>query len=91
MIGVKNPLREVSLDWENSAIGARCLGYSKELKNSVDFTVGWSKYKSGELGFDELGRTSNISSGYLRMDNSGVAFNHLFNYGLRWNVDFFKA
>lgn len=89
--GKINPQRNVSLGWENTAIGARCLGYSEELKNSVDFTLGWSKYKSTELGFDELGRTSNVSSGYLRMDNSGTAFNQPFNYGLRWNLDFYEA
>ena len=30
--GKINPKRNVSLGWENTAIGARCLGYSEELK-----------------------------------------------------------
>ncbi len=89
--GKINPQRNVRLGWENTAIGARCLGFSEELKNSVDFTIGWSKYQSSEVGFDELGRTSNITIGYLRMDNTATAFNQPFTYGLRWNLTFYEA
>ncbi|MBO6535119.1 MAG: TonB-dependent receptor [Balneolaceae bacterium] len=89
--GKINPQRNISLGWENTAVGARCLGYSEELKNSVDFTIGYSSYKSSEIGFDDLGRTSNISIGYLRMDNTGTAFDHPYNYGFRWNLNFYKA
>ena len=89
--GKINPQRNVNLGWENTAVGARCLGFSEELKNSVDFTIGWSKYSSSEVGFDDLGRTSNVSIGYLRMDNSGTAFNYPYNYGFRWNLNFYQA
>jgi hypothetical protein len=89
--GKINPQRNVSLGWENTAVGARCLGFSEELRNSVDFTIGWSKYTSTEVGFDDLGRTSNVSVGYLRMDNTGTAFDYPFNYGLRWNLNFYEA
>jgi hypothetical protein len=89
--GQINPQRDVSLGWDNTAVGARCLGFSEELKNSIDITIGYSGYNSSELGFDNIGRSSGIKMGYIRMDNSGLLGNQPFNYGIRWNVSKFEA
>jgi hypothetical protein len=47
-----NPARMVNLEWSNYAAGVRCLGFSEELDNAVDFTIGYSGYNSSESGQD---------------------------------------
>lgn len=86
-----NPQRDLRLEWSNSAVGMRCLGYGEQLSHTLDITMGYSGYTSSELGIDELGRESNLSMGYLRLDNGGDFFGMSMKYGFRWNVTFYEA
>lgn len=78
-----NPARMVNLEWSNYAAGVRCLGFSEELDNAVDFTIGYSGYNSSESGQDNTDRESSISMGFMRMDNRGNLFNIPTNYGFK--------
>lgn len=86
-----NPARDLRLKWNNQAAGMRCLGYGEQLSHTLDITMGYSGYNSSELGIDELGRESNMSMGYLRLDNGGDFLGLPMNYGFRWNVTKYTA
>lgn len=78
-----NPARQVNLEWSNYAAGLRCLGFSEELNNAVDFTIGYSGYSSNESGQDNTDRESGVNMGFMRMDNRGNLFNIPTNYGFK--------
>lgn len=78
-----NPVRSVVLTWSNTVIGTRCLGFSEELNHAVDFTMGYTGYSSTEKGIDDFGRESNVSMGYMRMDNRAQFFGLPSSYGFK--------
>lgn len=86
--GQVNPLREVSLSWTNTVAGVRCLGFSEQLGNAIDFTIGYTGFESSEKGIDNTGRTSNIKMGYMRLDNRQNFLNIPANYGFK--LEFIK-
>lgn len=86
--GQINPVSKVNLSWANTTAGMRCLGYAEELENAVDFTIGYTSYRSSETGFDNTGRTSNLDMGYMRLDNSQQAWGLKANYGFK--LDFIR-
>jgi len=86
-----NPQRDLRLGWSNTAAGMRCLGYGEQLSHTLDITMGYSGYTSSEFGIDNIGRESNMSMGYLRLDNGGEFFGMSMKYGFRWNVALYEA
>jgi len=86
--GQVNPLREVSLSWTNTVAGVRCLGFSEQLGNAIDFTIGYTGFESSEKGIDNTGRTSNIKMGYMRLDNRQNFLNIPADYGFK--LEFIK-
>jgi len=89
--GKINPDRNLELSWSNFAAGVRCLGYSEELNHAVDFTIGFTGYRSTEIGFDNLSRNSNLRMGYMRMDNRANFFNVSSNYGFKLEFNHYSA
>lgn len=89
--GKINPERDLQLQWSNSAAGIRCLGYGEQLDHILDITMGYSGFTSSETGVDDLGRNSGISKGYLQLDNGGSFGGLQFEYGFRWNLNFYNA
>lgn len=86
--GKINPFLKTELYWANGAAGFRCLGYSPELRNTVDFTMGTSMFESTETGVDETGRRVGIAKTFMKVDNGGMLLDNPFNYGVR--VEFTK-
>lgn len=86
-----NPDRDVVLDWTNTTVGLRCLGYAEELENTIDFTIGYSGYQSTETGIDNTTRESGIGMGYLRLDNEGELMGLPMDYGFRLDFTRYKA
>lgn len=81
--GKINPLLETELTWTNTLAGFRCLGYSAELRNTVDFTMGTMRFGSTETGVDQTKREVGVSKTFMKVDNGGVLLNHPFSYGVR--------
>lgn len=89
--GKINPLLQTELTWTNSLAGFRCLGYSAELRNTVDFTMGTMRFGSTETGVDATKREVGVSKTFMKVDNGGVFLNHPFNYGVRVEFTTFTA
>lgn len=89
--GQINPQRDLKLEWNNTAVGVRCLGYGEQLSHTLDITLGYTGYNSSETGIDNIGRKSDVSKGFLRLDNGGEILGMMMEYGFRWNVSFYKA
>ncbi|CAN5222300.1 carboxypeptidase regulatory-like domain-containing protein [soil metagenome] len=89
--GQINPVSQVNLSWSNTTAGIRCLGFAEELENAIDFTLGYTGYKSSETGFDNTGRTSSIDMGYMRLDNSQHISDMTLNYGLKLDFIHYTA
>lgn len=89
--GQINPERDLRLEWSNTAAGIRCLGYGEELDHTLDITMGYSGFSSSETGIDDLGRTSGLNKGFLQLDNGGTFWGMDFEYGFRWNLNFYSA
>lgn len=83
--GEINPMREIQLSWDNTVLGTRCIGFSEELDNTIDFTFGYSSYNSSESGIDEIGRSSGVRMGFFRMDNETNFLKSKADYGFNLN------
>lgn len=86
-----NPVRQVVLTWDNTAVGGRCLGYSEGLNNTVDLTIGYSRYYSTESGQDNTDREASVDMGYMRMDSRGELFGIPADYGFKLEFIRYKA
>lgn len=83
--GEINPLRDIKLSWDNTVLGTRCIGFSEQLDNTIDFTFGYSSFNSSEEGIDEIGRSSGLSMGFFRMDNETNFLKNKADYGFNLN------
>lgn len=86
-----NPERDLRLSWSNTAIGSRCLGYAEDLDQAIDLTVGYTGFSSSETGFNDTVRESNITMGYLGLNNAWNMRDLSVKYGARLDIIQFKA
>lgn len=84
--GQINPHRDVMLDWTNTVVGSRCLGYSEQFENTFDITIGFTNFSSSEGGVDQTIRTSGIQKGYLKLDLQEHFFGLPLEYGISWEL-----
>lgn len=84
--GQINPHRQIMLDWTNSVVGGRCLGYSEQFDNTFDVTIGYTNYSSSEGGIDQNIRTAGIQKGYLRLDLEQDFWGLPLDYGFSWEL-----
>ncbi len=89
--GQINPLRDVSLSWSNTVLGARCLGFDEWFNHPVEFTAGFTGFTNREGTTEQTERLSQIRQFYYDVELRQTIFNQPLQYGFTIDFHFYNA
>jgi len=89
--GLINPERSREQYWSNRVLGSRCLYYDTSLDNIIEFTAGYTGYRSSEGPHGIAERTSNIDQFYVHIDMQRILLSQNINYGFRMNYGVYNS
>lgn len=89
--GKINPARDIVMSWQNTVVGASCLGYGSQYKYPVEFTVGYSRYINSETRPGQMLQSSVKSQFFFKINHKFEGFNLPFNYGFGLNIRSYKT
>ena len=89
--GQINQLRNLSLSWQNSVLGARCIGFASNFNHPIEVTAGYSNFQSTEGTLQRTERTAGRSQMFLKVDHEQSLFGASVDYGFEINFNKFSA
>jgi len=89
--GLINPERSREQFWSNRVLGGRCLYYDTSLDNIIEFTAGYTGYRSSEGPRGVTERSSNVDQFYINIDMQRMLLNQNLNYGFRLNYGVYSS
>ncbi len=89
--GKINPALNIGLSWQNTVIGASCLGYGGGYKHPAEFTIGYSRYRNSETRFGHNGQYSTKNQLFFKVNHGFERFGLTFDYGFGINIRSYKA
>lgn len=89
--GLINPDRNREQFWSNRVLGGRCLYYDTSLDNIIEFTAGYTGYRSSEGPKGVTERSSNVDQFYVFIDMQRLLLDQTINYGFRLNYGIYNS
>ena len=89
--GLINPERNREQFWSNRVLGSRCLYYDTSLDNIIEFTAGYTGFRSSEGPQGVVERSSNVDLYYVFIDMQRMLLNQNINYGFRLNYGIYNS
>ncbi|TVP97708.1 MAG: hypothetical protein EA359_19230, partial [Balneolaceae bacterium] len=89
--GLINPERSREQFWSNRVLGGRCLYYDTSLDNIIEFTAGYTGYRSTEGPRGVAERSSDVDQFYVHIDLQRILLNQNINYGFRLNYGVYNS
>ncbi|MCG8373436.1 MAG: TonB-dependent receptor plug domain-containing protein, partial [Balneolales bacterium] len=89
--GQINEARANFLEWSNTAIGGKCLGYDERFDHPYEVSVGHSRFTNSEGTEDEIERESSVINTYMRFDMQEYFRGLRIDYGLNILAQSFSA
>lgn len=89
--GKINPALNTTLSWQNSVIGATCLGYGGTYEYPIQYTVGYSHYKNSKTRPGRKIQSSKKSQLYIKINQKFRGFGLPFTYGAGLNIRTYKT
>ncbi len=82
--GQINPVRDISLTWSNTVIGATCLGYNESYNFPIEITFGYSGFSNSEKSLTRELTTSKLSQFFAKIETPRELFGlpALYNFDL---------